>query len=179
MHDLHPAMMIDRYLPVYDFREYHDRNIEGEIDRVYDIVRNFRFANSRVTELLLRLRGFSSGRLSLQNVLDAGFLLLEERTNDEIVLGLAGKFWTPSGCLQRLTPDEFRNFRTEGFARAAWNFRFVPGRIGTTRLSTETRTLCHDPKSKKLFSFYWFFIRPFSGVIRREMLRSIQQSLRQ
>ncbi len=171
-------MLIDRFFPQYDFREYHERIVEGEVGRVYDIVRNFRFANSRITTLLLRWRGFSADTVTLQTVLDAGFIFLEERTNDEFVIGLAGKFWTPSGCLQRLTPEEFRNFRAKGFATAAWNFRFVPGEKGRTLVSTETRIFCHDKRSKRIFSVYWFFIRPFSGLIRREMLRSIHSTVK-
>jgi hypothetical protein len=46
--------------------------------------------------------------------------------------------------------------------------------LGTTRLATETRVLCLDDESRRRFRLYWLFIGPFSGLIRRKILRSIK-----
>ena len=51
-------------------------------------------------------------------------------------------------------------------------FRLEPTRLGTL-LSTETRVLATDPGTRRAFARYWFFIRPSSGAIRREVLRTV------
>lgn len=56
----------------------------------------------------------------------------------------------------------------------AWNFSFKP--IGNeTLVSTETRILCLDEASKKKFKRYWFFIKPFSGFIQKEILKLLEK----
>ncbi|MEP7335602.1 MAG: hypothetical protein ABI717_07460, partial [Actinomycetota bacterium] len=59
-------------------------------------------------------------------------------------------------------------FAEPGYAKMAFNFR-LEDRV----LSTETRVLLTDERSRKLFRRYWIVIRPFSGLIRREWLRAI------
>ena len=39
-----------------------------------------------------------------------------------------------------------------------------------TLLSTETRVLATDPRTRRAFAAYWLFIRAGSGAIRREVL---------
>jgi hypothetical protein len=51
-------------------------------------------------------------------------------------------------------------------------FRVEPTAAGT-RLSTETRVTATDPRTRRLFAAYWFFIRPGSSAIRREVLRVV------
>jgi len=41
-------------------------------------------------------------------------------------------------------------------------------------VATETRIRCTDDASRRAFLRYWRVIRPFSGLIRMEMLRSIR-----
>lgn len=70
----------------------------------------------------------------------------------------------------------FRTFDRPGYAKAAWNFSLSEQENGTTRLATETRVLCLDDVSRRRFRLYWAFVGPFSGLIRREMLRSIRST---
>ena len=44
----------------------------------------------------------------------------------------------------------------------------------TTELETITRIQCTDESSRKKFSRYWFFIKPFSGIIRKEILKAVK-----
>ena len=62
-----------------------------------------------------------------------------------------------------------------GWAKAAWSFRVDPAPGGGATLSTETRILCTDPGSLRAFRRYWRLVRPFSGVIRIEMLLAIRR----
>jgi hypothetical protein len=49
----------------------------------------------------------------------------------------------------------------------------VPGADGHSRLSTETRVLALDGKSRLAFRIYWLVVGPFSALIRRRWLRAI------
>ena len=60
------------------------------------------------------------------------------------------------------------------FAKAVWNFS-VDGKGNESLLTTETRVRCLDDASRKSFGFYWTFIQPFSGLIRREMLKIVKK----
>ena len=41
---------------------------------------------------------------------------------------------------------------------------------------TETRVYCLDEVSRKRFKLYWMLIRPFSGLIRREILQAVKRN---
>ena len=95
------------------------------------------------------------------------------------MLGIVGKFWTSSGCLEQMNAAEFVAFNEKGYAKAAWNFHLLPQPDGSTVLSTETRVQCMDDSARKQFRRYWFFVKPFSGLIRKEMLRTIKRRVEQ
>jgi len=42
-----------------------------------------------------------------------------------------------------------------------------------TFLSTETRVVATDARTRRAFAAYWLVIRPGSGAIRRELLRVV------
>jgi hypothetical protein len=88
---------------------------------------------------------------------------------------LVGRFWTPTGELQRLDHDGYLKFNQPGYAKAAWNFSLIERTDRSTFLETETRVYCTDEESRKRFRIYWFFIGGFSGVIRREILKAIKK----
>jgi hypothetical protein len=83
-----------------------------------------------------------------------GFAVLGEKPNEEILLGLAGKFWTLSGCMQNINADNFREFNTKGYAKAAWNFALTETGKEEICLVTETRVQCLDEASLSSFRFY-------------------------
>ena len=108
----------------------------------------------------------------------SGFVVLSEAEGKEIVLGLVGRFWTPTGRLEKTDPMSFRHESRAGLAKAAWNFSLEPVESGT-RVVTETRVKCTDRSSRMRFLAYWMFIRPFSGLIRRFMLRELRSNSEQ
>lgn len=113
--------------------------------------------------------------LTLPRFLDAGFAKLEEVPNEELVLGLTGRFWTPTGGLVATRLDTFRAGPEQGLAQAAWNFHLSPTTPGVTELLTETRVrVAEDARAS--FQFYWTVVRPFSGLLRRAMLRDVRRA---
>jgi hypothetical protein len=77
--------------------------------------------------------------------------------------------------LQIFSPDEFIPFNYPQHPKANWNFKLIPDK-GKIILETETRIYCPDESSRKKFGRYWKIIKPFSGLIRMEMLRAIRRS---
>ncbi len=170
-------MLIDEFLPEYDFEEKHSIAIRADAATVYEAVQNANFGESFIVTLLLRIRGMSSDALSLRNLSYSKFRILGERPARELLIGLAGRFWTPWGDLQDVNTENFKAFDKSGYAKAVWNFSLDgEGNQGeATRLTTETRIKCLDEGSRRSFGFYWTFVQPFSGLIRMEMLKTIKR----
>lgn len=174
-------------MPEYDVSEYHETRIRAPIERVYDALRTTDLGASIVVRVLLGLRALPDcfsrrrqrrdTRVDLETLLKSGFVLLGESPPNEIALGLIGKFWTTAGGTCRLSDaDEFSDFDQSGYAKAVWNFSLVEESRSTTRLATETRVRCLDVRSRWQFRLYWSVIGPFSGLIRREVLRAIRNA---
>jgi hypothetical protein len=131
--------------------------------------------------LLFRLRGIPAGSFApscftLDDFLKMRFILLGEKPNEELLLGLVGRFWTASGELRRLDAEGFRGFDEPGYAKAVWNFSLAGRSDGSVLLETETRVYCLDQASRRRFRLYWLLVGPFSGLIRREVLQAIKRS---
>jgi hypothetical protein len=65
-----------------------------------------------------------------------------------------------------------RAWTQPGWIKVAMQFRLDSTPAGTL-LSTETRILATDPRTRRAFGTYWFVIRGSSGAIRREVLRVV------
>lgn len=174
-------------MPVYDVSEYHETPVRAPINRVYDAISTADLNRSLIVRLLVRLRGLSGSlsrghhqrtpSLDLGSLMKTGFVLLGEHGPNEIALGLIGRFWTRGGGRCRMNDaDDFRHFDQPGYAKAVWNFSLVKEGEAATRLATETRVRCLDDRSRLRFRMYWSVIGPFSGLIRREVLRTIRNA---
>ena len=167
-------MLIDSFLPEYDFSETHDIKIRAEAAHVFHALNEVDFCESATVRWLFRLRGLPTEKTTLREMQKMRFETLGEKENQEILIGLAGRFWTLMGDLKEVNSNNFREFNEKGFAKAVCNFSIdVSG--GETRLTTETRIKCLDAESRRSFRFYWAFIQPFSGLIRKEMLKTIKK----
>lgn len=181
-------MLIDEELPTYDFTEHHQIRIDGTPAQVDRAARTADLGASWVMRALFVLRGlprlFTKGRVRRASRLDLtelqrhGFMMIRDEPKHEMVLGIVGRFWHPTGNIATIEPEEFRSFERDGFCKAAWNFVIKPDG-GSSLLSTETRIRCFGPHARKRFSAYWFFVRPFSGWIRILMLRKIRKAAEQ
>lgn len=174
-------MLIDDFLPSYDVCERHHTIVHAPIDKVYGAVRQLDLSQARLSMFLMRLRGLSASAsapscFTLDDFLKMRFILLGEKQDEELLLGVVGRFWTLSGELLRLEPEGFRSFNEPGFAKAAWNFSLSERPGGSVLLATETRVLCTDEASRRRFRLYWLLIGAFSGLIRQDILRAIKRS---
>jgi hypothetical protein len=180
-------MLIDSFAPGPDAVETHRIAINASPDVVYRALWTADLGRSLIIKFLLALRSLPEFTLhprkplprdrtiTLQTLIDAGFGVLAEQPGKEIVLGVSGKFWRPAGNLSPFNRADFDAPVAQGLARAVWNFH-VAVVSDQSVLSTETRVICGDSRSRQKFRAYWFFVRPFSGLIRRIMLRAVRQT---
>jgi len=171
-------MLLDDFLPEDDLCERHETFIQAPPDAVRRAVQEWRPAESFLWRWLVRLRGLGSPKGTLREWGESnGFLCLAE-TDEEVVYGQAGRFWSPHERAALVSPhtvEEFRGLTDPGVAVAAMNFVVEPCASGRgTRLVTETRVRCLGVSSRRWFRLYWLVIRPFSGLLRRAMLRGIK-----
>ena len=192
-------MVIDELMPRYDVSARHSIKVHAPVDLVDRALRAVDFGESKVTRRLLTLRSLPgmtvgapwtgrdgaspdapaparpSSRLTLIGMLDRGFAVLVDRPKQEVVLGTVGRFWEPRPQLRALDAEAFARFDEPGVAKAIWSFTFSPLGNDYTRLTTETRVACPDSWSRTRFRLYWAGIGVFSGVLRREILRLVQE----
>ena len=170
----------EKYLPEYDFNEVHRIEVDADDKSIFQAIMDLDARRSRLIRVLLRMRGMDTNVVSgFQNLSRMGFTVLELDPFREGIAGLVGQFWKPSGNIQSVTAEEFCSFTRDGFLKATWNFRIVKSQKGTNTVETETRILCLGSSAKWRFRPYWFLIRPFSGIIRKEMLKIIRGQAQQ
>jgi hypothetical protein len=170
-----PNMLIDEIFPEYDECEYHEIEIKGQLNEVYRAIRSHDFSDSFLIRYLFRLRGLPGRLKSIDDLLDLGFVLVAEVPDEEIVLGLVGRFWDLTAKIEKVDGSQYHAFNLKGYAKLAWNFQVREIDPGVVRLSTETRVRCIDQHSRRRFKLYWFFVGPFSGLVRIELLRRIKR----
>jgi hypothetical protein len=100
-------------------------------------------------------------------------VVFSERPDVVISAGLS-QAWRLLGGLTppHLDAAALRAWSQPGWIKVAMEFRLEPTRLGTL-LSTETRVVATDSRTRRAFATYWFFIRPSIGAIRREVLRTV------
>lgn len=168
---------LDAFLPVYEFSERHSLAIDapaGQIDRAFREVSIADIPLARALWWVRRLgrpygdptKPFIGGELP--------GVVLEDVSEEGIVLGLTGQFWRLLGGQRDerrpTTPQEFLAYDRPDACKAVIDFRVADG-----ALSTETRVHVGDPASRRRFRRYWLVVRPFSGLIRILLLRAARR----
>jgi len=184
-------MLIDSFAPNPDAVETHSIVINASREIVYRALWTADLGGSALIKVLLALRSLpqfiSSGfrslprhqKVTLQTIMNSGFGMLAEKPNQEIVLGVTGRFWRLTGNLSPFKRSDFDGPVPIGMARGVWNFSVAEQINGQTTLCTETRVMCGDAASRRKFLTYWLIVRPFSGLIRLIMLRRVRKTAEQ
>jgi hypothetical protein len=187
--------LIDRWLPEWQFGEYHERRLRASPRQVFAAIRSVRSSDIFLFRTLTFIRNPSrSGQGEhilnppaekpiLDVALAGGFVLLGEDADKELLLGTvvmappdivraARQGKTPS-----LDPELFGTLGRPGFARAVMNFRVIPESDGWTRVTTETRVHALDRETQRRFARYWRVIYPGSWIIRWSWLRAVESRI--
>lgn len=181
-------LLIDEFLPDWEFREQHSRRIDAPADRVRAALLGLTVSDLPFSGFMLGLRLLPSylaarrrpGRLDLpliERFVTFGFVELAN-TDQELVLGVAGQFWRLREEMVPLSSVEaFIVFDEPGFAKGAINFRITDDG-DSVLLSTETRVHATDERARRSFSPYWVPVRAVGGLMRREMLWAVARRTR-
>ncbi len=84
-----------------------------------------------------------------------GWILLGERPQDEIALGMVGKFWRPVIEFAAVTPAAFQQFAEPGFAKTIYSLSVRPIDAHHTLLTGTMRTATTDEQARRWFRRYW------------------------
>lgn len=178
-------MLIDSVLPEYDVSEHHQLRVLAPAAATYEAALRVDLARSRTIRALVAARrlpalvqrrghGRARGTMTLGDLQRGGFVLVREEPGTELVLGVVGRFWRPSGSIYPVAAEAFTDYDGTGQAKAAWNFRVEPRGDDRCVVFTETRVRCVDDRTRRKFLLYWALIGPFSGFIRKQALALIK-----
>ncbi|MDH5546627.1 MAG: hypothetical protein OEZ43_13615 [Gammaproteobacteria bacterium] len=164
--------LLDTYMPVYQFCEYHAIAIACDKATAYQAIRTLDFSDSLTIRLLFLLRGMPTSDMRLLGFLQkVNFTLMRELPDQELLIGFKARY------MPEIVVD------VDGFPldescpiKMTWNFLVAEAEDGRVIVSTETRAWCRSRMTRMTFWPYWILVRPFSGLIRRIMLRKIRQS---
>lgn len=186
-------LRIDYYIPEFDWVERHKTVINAPPEVVYAELWKMDFGRSSVIRTLFRIRelygklvnwlltkhsaeGPRRLGLSLKELTEqTNFILLDDIFAKEIVIGLIGRFWMPTGDLIKVPPEQFKDYKESGYAKAVWSFSIEDEGNGYTVLSTETRVRSINRKGKSALRIYMLIIGPYSSMTRRVMLRLVRK----
>lgn len=88
---------------------------------------------------------------------DGGWTLLGERAEDEIALGLVGKFWRPVIDFAAVDATDFAGFQEPGYAKTVYALSVRSIDEDRTLLSGVMRTATTDEHARRWFWRYWTF----------------------
>jgi peroxiredoxin len=151
---------LDAYLPAYEFAIRHEVSVDAGQDEADQALREVTYKEVPIVRGLLFARGLGirRGDEAVLRTLVPRASVLEDAPGEGIVLSVTGQFW------------RLRGRGPEAAATAVVDFRARPG-----VLSTETRVHVADPESRRKFERYWRVVRPFSGLIRTQVLRAAKR----
>jgi hypothetical protein len=190
-------LLIDRQLPRFEARALSTVAVDADTEQTYRAVRAldpelvgqsvpFMRMMGQLRQLPVRIAAIpqkaappAPEALTGEQYRDA-FLLIDEEPGVEFVIGMIGKFMSPTQMeFRRFDPLDFAAFAEPGYGKVAVNFLVLPYGTGRSLLCTETRTATTDPVSASRFRRYWKVIGPFASYIMRHWLTLAKQHAEQ
>jgi hypothetical protein len=174
-------MLVDEFLPVYDVSDSVATVVQSDLATTWDalmevdlievgrrrpmvaVLGALRALPDIVSHVLhgeppvkapkhLRLRDTTQIPLG-----EGGWVLLGERRQEEIALGLVGKFWRPVILFAKVTAEDFRSFTEPGFAKTVYSLSVQALDERRTLLTGVMRTATTDEEARRWFRRYWTF----------------------
>ena len=186
-------MLLDDWLPKYDFTEVHTIKIKSSPEAAYRAIKETTMAEiSGMVRLLFTLRQIPEkiagrGNFKMHNqrpLIEEGFTKLDEQVPRELVVGLIvpgliGRVWHQSSRLDIIEVADaqaYSCFCQPDYLKVVANMLVEDtAEPGVVKVRTESRTKGLSEKARKNFRPYWAIIRPWSGLIRRLWLKAIKR----
>ncbi len=151
---------LDEFLPEYDVRERHERDVGGGPETAVAAALGTPVAPDGLVRVLFRMRGLPGGGSVLGSLRAIGLTPLVDEP-DCVVLGAAGRPWSPRA---RLVPFDKAG---AGQVRIIVEISAVAVEPALSTLATETRVAAMDAASRRAFRAYWLAVGPFSWPASR------------
>jgi len=184
-------MLLNDFLPTYEFNEIHTVTIQAPPERVFWAIKELTASElSPLVFWMLNLRNLPGKLLGRKNpeipnaapfldqLYEGGFIPLGDQPDRETVFGLIGQFWKLTGGEEPPISDSqaFLSFDDPAYAKVAANLLVEPvDGNNISHCSTETRIHVAHPQTRRKFAFYWRLISLGSGWIRILWLRAIKR----
>ena len=175
-------MNLDDVIPEPEHRTRHSRVVGAPPEVVWDELHGVTMSAlplgrtlEAVRLLPARLSGTRHRPLAGRPFLDVTPIpvLFSRATLVVISAGLSQAWRLLGGPIPpHLDAAALRAWSQPGWIKAGMEFRLEPVPAGTL-LSTETRVLATDARTRRAFAAYWLVIRPGSSAIRRELLKVV------
>jgi uncharacterized protein YndB with AHSA1/START domain len=172
------TLLLEKTLPAYDFRERHSRVIAAPPEEVWRALTVVSLVDLRFGRPLVALRhlGHKADTGAKPLLTNGPIQLLETHPPHYALAGAIAQPWKRHPVHQDIeTLDEFTNFTERGWTTYLTDFALVATPHGGTELSTETRGRSTSADARHRFTLYWALIRPWSGLIRRELLAAVDR----
>jgi hypothetical protein len=175
-------MNLDDVIPNPQYRICHSRLVGAPPSAVWDELHGVTTSAlpvGRALEAMRLLPAQLSGRkhrpLAARSFLDVTPISVPYSERPDVVISAGpSQAWRLLGGLTppRLDAAALRAWSQPGGIKAGMQFRLGPTGLGAL-LSTESRVVATDPRTRRTLATYLFLIRPSTAAIRREALRTV------
>ena len=175
-------LLLDRFMPTYEVREYHATRVSAPVEIAYDAARLLEMNRSRLVRGIFRARELAMGgthgeaprpRPLVEEAQALGWGVLADESR-EIVFGAVTQPWEADVRFESLAPEEFQNFNRSGYVKIAFTIAAEPIDDRSSIVRTETRVATTDSYARERFRRYWTLVSPGVRIIRLEMLRLVR-----
>jgi hypothetical protein len=159
------------------FAESHQRRIDSDQATVWRALSQLRFEQLPITRALLAIRHLRSQPLPLDRPLfmDGPVQMLVLDAPNYALGGAIIQPWRRGSVRYPVASlADFAEFDEPGWAKCLTDFDLAPVN-NATLLTTSTRVYCTDADARRRFRRYWLLIRGGSGLIRRDMLATVDR----
>jgi hypothetical protein len=177
-----PDPLLDRFMPTYEVREYHEIRVAAPVDIAYAATRAMDINRSPVVRGIFRARQLALGadddaappRPLLEETRALGWGILAEEPGREIVMGAVTQPWLANVRFEGLPPDEFAEFSRPAYVKIAFTLAADPIDSNTSLVRSETRVATTNAYARQRFRRYWTLVSPGVRLIRLKSMRLVR-----
>ncbi len=176
----HLVTLADEFLPVYDVSDAVAVVVDADLNVTWQallrtdlievgrrkplvgVLGAIRMLPDLAAQILHGERPSTPQRMTLHDIAtiplgEGGWTLLGERPNEEIALGLVGKFWRPVIEFAAVGVADYAEFAEPGYAKTIYSLSVRALGERRTLLSGLMRTATTDEHARSWFRRYWTF----------------------
>jgi len=176
----HLATLADEFLPIYDVSDAVAMVVAADLDVTWHallradlievgrrkplvgVLATVRMLPDLVAQILHGERTSAPERMTLHRLAETplaegGWTLLGERPDEEIALGLVGKFWRPVIEFAPVGAADFADFAEPGYAKTIYSLSVRQLDDSQTLITGLMRTATTDEHARRWFRRYWTF----------------------